>query len=262
MANSNDQNPQYDAIATSYDRLWLVPAVAPLLPLLRSTIDSLGTVPDASVLDLATGTGIGLRIARAAGASRLVGVDISPRMLAIARITTPGGILHTADCSKPLDGLGLEPGSFDIVLGIWLLNQCHSVAELAGMWGNIARYLKPGGSFVGVIENHDIVHPVSVRSFKYGAMESKVTEFENGKGWSVHVAFETKPKIEIDGFRYRKDIFETEARNAGMGEITYHSPQMEHVKETIREGTEEEDTAWWDEFLNEPPNFVVVSRKE
>lgn len=263
MTNANNHpKPQYDDFATSYDLVWTVPAVAPLFPLLKSTIASLGSLTGASVLDLATGTGIGLRLVRAAGASKLVGADISPQMLEIAKATTPGAVFHTADCSDPLDELGLEPGSFDVVLGVWLLNQCPSAAELGGMWANIATYLKPGGSFVGITENHDTVHPVGVQSFKYGAKESNITELENGQGWSVHIEFQTQPKIEIDGFRLKKELFESEAKKAGMSGITYLAPGMEHIRETIGNGDSKvEVAAWWDELLDEPPNFVIVAQK-
>lgn len=234
----------------------------PLLPLLKSTISSLGSLTDSSVLDLACGTGIGLRLARSFGASKLVGVDISSQMLEIAKTTTPGAIFHTADCSKPLEELALEPQSYDVVLGFWLLNQCPSSAEMRGMWENIAKYLKPGGRFVGIIENHDIVHPIGVQSFKYGAQETSVSELENGQGWTDHVEFQTEPKVELDGFRLKKAILESEAKAAEMGEIIYHAPGTEHVKEP---GDSEETVGrggdWWDDLLKEPPNLVIVTQK-
>lgn len=262
MASPDQSKPQYDAFATSYDLVWTTPAVKPLLPLLRSTISSLGSLSGSSVLDLACGTGIGLRLAGSFGAAKLVGVDISPQMLEIAKTTTPGAAFHTADCSKPLDKLGLEPQGYDVVLGFWLLNQCPSSVEMRGMWENVARYLKPGGRFVGIIENHDIVHPVGMQSFKYGAQETRVTELENGQGWTDHVEFRTEPKVELDGFRLRKEIFESEARKAGFGEIVYHAPGMEHVKESDNSrDTVGEESGWWDDLLNEPPNFVIVTQK-
>lgn len=114
----------YDSFATSYDKIWHIPGIRPLLPLLTSTLRSRGPLEGASVLDLACGTGIGLRVARSLGASRLVGVDISTQMLEVAKKATPPGTeLHAADCSKPLDGLGLVPGSFDVVMGMWVSKQ-------------------------------------------------------------------------------------------------------------------------------------------
>ncbi|KAL1853154.1 hypothetical protein Daus18300_011893 [Diaporthe australafricana] len=261
MAGHNQPKTQYDALATSYDLVWKTPAVKPLLSLLKSTIGSLGPLTGSSVLDLACGTGIGLRLVQSFGASKLVGVDISPQMLEIAGSTIPDPVLHAADCSKSLDKLKLEPGSFDVVLGFWLLNYCPSSAEMRGMWANIATYLKPGGKFVGIVENHDIVHPVGVQSFKYGCRESDVSVLENGQGWSLHVEFQTEPKIEFDAFRLRKDILELEAKNAGLSEIIYNVPTMEHVREfeAVGDGSSEQD--WWNGLLAEPPNFVIVAQK-
>ncbi|KAI3393654.1 hypothetical protein diail_3834 [Diaporthe ilicicola] len=261
MAEAHYPKTQYDALATSYDLVWQTPAVRPLLPLLKSKLSTLGPLTGSSVLDLACGTGIGLRLVRSLGASKLVGVDISPQMLEIARPTLPHAELHAADCSRPLDKLGLDPGSFDVVLGFWLLNYCPSSAEMRGMWANVAAHLKPGGRFVGIIENHDIVHPVGVQSFKYGCEESDVLALENGQGWRLHVEFQTEPKIEFDAFRLKKEVLESEAKNAAMGDITYDVPAMEHVRESARHGDKEYKDDWWNDLLNEPPNFVITSRK-
>ncbi|KAK2606602.1 hypothetical protein N8I77_005339 [Diaporthe amygdali] len=262
MAEPNYPRTQYDDIATSYDLVWTTPAVKPLLPLLKSALGSLGPLTGSSVLDLACGTGIGLRLVRSLGASKLVGVDISHQMIGIAESTIPKAVFHTADCSKPLDKLGLEPKSYDVVLGFWLLNYCPSSVEMRGMWANIATFLKPGGKFVGIIENHSIVHPIGVQSFKYGCRESEVSELENGQGWSLHVEFETEPKIAFDAFRMKKEILELESKSVGMGEITYYAPKQEHVRETGGNGdTTNEDGDWWKDLLNEPPNFVIVAQK-
>ncbi|KAH8680776.1 S-adenosyl-L-methionine-dependent methyltransferase [Xylariales sp. PMI_506] len=265
MASSEPSTTQYDAFATSYDLLWRVPAVRPLLPLLITKLSSIGPFTNASGLDLACGTGLGLRLLRAQGASELVGVDLSPQMLEVAKNTTQSAILHLADCTKPLDHLGLQPGSFDVVLGMWLLNYCPSSVELGGMWANIATYLKPGGKFVGIIENHDIVHPTSVRDFKYGAKESDVKELANGQGWSVHVAFQTKFPIEFDAFRLRKEILESEAAKVGMVDIEYSKPQWNEVKQVMSEGFGGEDgkaEAWWAELVDEAPNLVLTATKQ
>lgn len=265
MATSETAPPEYDAIANAYDPVWRIPAVRPLLPLLTSTLTSLGPFTNARVLDLACGTGFGLRIMRSLGAPHLVGVDISPQMLEVAKAATPDVALHVADCTRPLDHLGLEPGSFDVVLGMWLLNYCPSSVELAGMWANIATYLKPGGTFVGIIENHDIVHPSYLRGFKYGAMESDVTELENGQGWSLRVTFQTEPKVEFGAFRLRKEILEREAASAGMRGINYSQPGWEEVRQVMAEGfggEDGKDEGWWSELVDEAANLVITASKQ
>ncbi|KAI8631245.1 S-adenosyl-L-methionine-dependent methyltransferase [Xylariaceae sp. FL1651] len=266
MAEERPTSTQYDALATSYDLIWQTPAVRPLLPLLTSTIAALGPFTNASVLDLACGTGLGLRLLRRAGASTLVGIDISAEMLSVAALTVPLASLHAADCSKPLSHIpGLQPASFDVVLGMWLLNYCPSSAEMAGMWANVATYLRPGGRFVGIIENPEIVHPVGLRSFKYGAMESGLTELENGQGWRVHVAFATEPRIEFDAFRLRKDVMEAEARSAGMDQLTYGKPDWDEVRAVISEGVggeEGREESWWTDLVEEAPNLVLTATRE
>ncbi|KAH8892889.1 S-adenosyl-L-methionine-dependent methyltransferase [Thozetella sp. PMI_491] len=265
MADQDPLPTQYDSLATAYDLVWQVPAVRPLFPLLTSTLQAHGPYTGASVLDLACGTGIGLRLMRSLGASELVGVDISPQMLDMARATTPDVALHQADCTKPLDHLGLRPASFDVVLGMWLLNYCPSSAELRGMLANIATYLKPGGRFVGIIENHDIPHPACVADFKYGAMESNVQELANGEGWGVHVAFQTVPKIEFDAFRMKPAILEAEAAAAGLAELEYSKPGLTEVRQVIGEGIggeEGKSEDWWSALLEEPPNYVLMAVKK
>ncbi|KAK8873852.1 S-adenosyl-L-methionine-dependent methyltransferase [Apiospora arundinis] len=173
MASAQNPAPaaHYDSFATSYDEIWRVPGIRPLLPLLTSTLEAVGPHKDIAVLDLACGTGVGLRIMHALGARRLVGVDISTQMLEVAKSTTPYGTeLHVADCAHPLaqtvPSLARDLGSFDVVLGMWLLNYAPSVAELAGMWANIAAFLKPGGRFVGTMENHEATTAPRLRSGK------------------------------------------------------------------------------------------------
>lgn len=270
MPDQNSQPTQYDSLATAYDLIWQVPAVRPLLPLLTSTIQSLGSFEGASVLDLACGTGIGLRVLRSLGATRLVGVDLSPQMLEVARETVPGATLHAGDCSGPLQDQGLDldadggGGGFDVVLGLWLLNYCPSAAELRGMWANAARWLRPGGHFVGVVENHDVALPASVATMRYGGMMSDVRDLDNGQGWSLHVAFDTQPVVEFDAFRLKPEILEREAAAAGFGEIRYSRPGWEDVRQAISEGIggeEGKDEAWWTELIEAPPNYVIVTQK-
>ena len=52
-----------------------------------------------------------------------------------------------------------------------LLNYAPSAAELAGMWRNIAAYLKPGGSSVGTMENPDVVLAPRLQSGQYGKLD-------------------------------------------------------------------------------------------
>ena len=262
MSSSPPKGQIYDSIASDYDVIWNVPAVKFLLPLVETNLKQLGSWNNSSIIDFACGTGIGLRLMKQLGASKLVGVDISNEMLDVCRATFAdnGFELHHADCSQPLDHTGVEKGSFDLVLAFWLLNYAESREQIAGMWQNIAAYLKPGGgTFVGIIQNQDEVHPKSMQGKIdiYGAQESNVQELPSGDGVKMHVEFATEPKIEFDAFVLKKDILEEEAAKAGMKHLRYVRPG-EEVKGVV-EGKSEE---WWRELLEEYPNQLIIASRE
>ncbi len=102
-----------------------------------------------SVLDLACGEGHYTRLLKQGGADRVSGVDLSPRMIALAREAEqrePLGIDYLVGDVLDLD----PPERFDIVAAAYLLNYASSRQELRAMCEAIARALKPGGRFVTV----------------------------------------------------------------------------------------------------------------
>lgn len=195
------------------------------------------------------------------GATNLVGVDISSEMLEVAKATggTESGFeLHHADCSQSLSHLGLQEGSSDLVIGMWLLNYPESSAQMNGMWTNICTYLKPTGKFVGIIQNQDVFHPSSMQGklAVYGAQETNVVPLENGEGVKMHVEFDTVPKVEFDTFVLKKEILEGEAEKVGMKGLRYVRAGDE-VKDTVQG----KDHAWWEELLKEYPNQVIIAER-
>ncbi len=101
----------------------------------------------ARVLDLACGTGHHSRACIGWGASSVVGVDISPTMVDVARRSTTSEkiIFEVADCSKPKTYRG---GEYDLVFAGWLLNYAPSGKDMANMFRNVALNLKDGGRFI------------------------------------------------------------------------------------------------------------------
>jgi toxoflavin synthase len=143
MASAPPKGQIYDSVAGDYDIIWNVAAVKILFPLLDTNLKRLGPWHGASVLDMACGTGIGLREMKKLGATKLVGIDISSEMLAVAEQTSgpdAGFELHHADCSKPFDHLGLPKDSFDLVIGMWLV-------RLYSVWHGL-QYLSASSSTI------------------------------------------------------------------------------------------------------------------
>src|ERR1041384_4067736 len=114
---------QYDTIALDYQK---ISAAVPLRDAeWYSLHQRLGDLTGLSVLDLACGVGMGTRLLKRWGAARVVGVDISPQMVALARQredAEPLGIeYHVADAAT----LG-KIGSFDRVNAAYLLHYAEN----------------------------------------------------------------------------------------------------------------------------------------
>jgi ubiquinone/menaquinone biosynthesis C-methylase UbiE len=141
---------QYDAIAEQYART----RASPLRRWVEqpSFLQLIGDVRGLRVLDLACGDGFYTRALQAAGAAEVIGVDISPAMIALARQAEgeqPVGIDYVCADAAALPDLG----RFDCVVAAYLLHYASDIDALASMCAGIARSLSPGGRFVTLNEN-------------------------------------------------------------------------------------------------------------
>lgn len=97
------------------------------------------------VLDVACGTGVLAReAARLAGAGAVVGLDVNPGMLAVARRIEPGIDWRTGRAEE----LPFDSGSFDVVVSQFgLMFFADQTRALDEMW----RVLRPGGTLVTAV---------------------------------------------------------------------------------------------------------------
>lgn len=112
------------------------------------------------VLDVATGTGLVLRaLAERAPDLHLIGADISPGMLAVARAELPTAEWLVADASR----VPIPDGSVDLVTCVTALHIIPDVERAAAEWH---RLLRAGGrlvtaSFVSTTSTAHAAHPPS-----------------------------------------------------------------------------------------------------
>jgi len=120
---------------------------APEWPALR---DLLPDLRGCNVVDLGCGFGWFCRWAREQGAVRVLGIDVSEKMLARARAATAdNAIVYTR---ADMERLELQPASFDVVYSSLAL---HYVENLGALMEQVYRSLVPGGRLVFSVE-----HPI------------------------------------------------------------------------------------------------------
>ena len=127
-------------------------------PVVEAVIGRAGLTAGESVLDLGTGTGaVAARAAEIVGAGgssqrtsgQVVGVDISPDMLAVARERmAASGLLNVTLREGRGESIPAEDATFDVVLSsltlIYVIDRAAAARE-------IARVLRPGGRLIAAV---------------------------------------------------------------------------------------------------------------
>lgn len=115
--------------------------------LLRPLLDLLGGIAGRQVLDAGCGEGYLARVLAARGA-QVTGIDLSPRLIELARARNPDDIdYQAADLSQPLPAIA---GRFDAAASYLVLND---VTGYRGFAATLAASLKPGGRLALALNN-------------------------------------------------------------------------------------------------------------
>ena len=134
--------PSYAMNQTSFPEMYERQLVGPLFrPWAEMTLDEVAVSSGERILDLACGTGIMARLAkqRAGASARVVGVDISPDMLAVARTVEPGIDWRVGDVAAlPL----AAEEQFDVVV---CQQGLQFFPDKAAAAAQMRRALAPGG---------------------------------------------------------------------------------------------------------------------
>lgn len=159
---------RYDfiTVALSYgrDRAWK-----------RRLVNLAAPGPGVRALDLATGTG-DIAFALAARGARVVGLDITPRMVELAR-AKPSGALAAQFLVGDMLALPFENSTFDLVtVGYGLRN----VPDLGCAVGEIFRVLKAGGQVMSLDFNRPSSRVVRAVYLTYLTIVGSVL------GWALH----------------------------------------------------------------------------
>lgn len=176
-----------------------------------------GDVSGLSAVDLACGAGYYTRDLRARGAARVVGVDLSPEMIGIARAREAAeglGVEYVVGDGSALTGLG----GADLVTAVYLFPYAADPRALSGMFRSARGCLRPGGRLVALTVDSDF--RASPDLAEYGWTDAR---FADAGGHPViTVRFLADPPTDIVNHQWPRTAYQRAAREAGFAELAWH----------------------------------------
>lgn len=234
---------QYDEIANQYtDASEKCPDRN--LILIPSAKHYLGNIQGHKVLDLACGSGFFTRPLQEWGASQVVGVDISEKMIEIARNrenTLKQGITYFRADVANLELPPNLPQIYDSIFAGFLLHYSQDVSTLEKMCASIAKHLKPGGRFVAINENPEVIDHGGI---KYGIEKIALDPPSDGSRVKL-VSYDRNghPEVEFVHFHFRKSTYERALSKAGFTKIEWLPFVLDPSV------TDPKERHYWDDFL-------------
>jgi 2-polyprenyl-3-methyl-5-hydroxy-6-metoxy-1,4-benzoquinol methylase len=211
----------------------------------------LGDLKGKTVLDLACGEGFFTRFLKQAGASRVVGVDISQGMIQLAREEENRRPLGIEYLVHDVTTLHLQE-KFDVVTAAYLLNYARTPEELLAMGLAVAESLKPGSRFVTVNNNPGVE---TFEGRKYGFRKSFSGDLQEGTpiAWTI---FLEEGSLEIINYHLDVATHGEILGQAGLRDLHWHGPRLAPA------GEAELGRGFWSHFLEQPPVIFLECRKE
>lgn len=242
----------YDPIAEAYQRAkqhpWRTHIEAYTLDQLIPPLDG------KSVIDIACGDGHYTRRLREKGAVRVVGVDLSPRMIELAQAQEarrPLGVDYRVGDGKNLP----FEGDFDFAFAAFFLNYAHDRRELQQMCTAIARCLKPDGRFV-TVNSSPLLDFDPGRSYRKYGFDAKISGgLKEGAPITWRIFQEDGSSFDIENYFLDKEIHEQAFHSAGFRQIFWHAPRVSP------DGEKAFGRAFWSEFLDYPPIVFMECMK-
>lgn len=213
-----------------------------------SFLKLIGDVKGKKVLDVACGDGHYTRILRKAGAAEVVGIDLSDRMIELARereARQPLGIEYRVEDARDV----VQQPDFDLVVAAWLLVHARSRAELVQMCRGLASRLSSGGRFVTLTTNPDVYDFAPAADYgKYGLQMTLPERLFEGVPLRFTLLMENPPTT-FEDYYLPIGAFEYAFAQAGFRNFAVHMPELSHASE--------DRLGYWDNFLRYPV-FILV----
>ncbi|MEU7025020.1 class I SAM-dependent methyltransferase [Streptomyces sp. NPDC046203] len=217
-----------------------------------SVLDVVGDLRGAAVLDLGCGSGAYTRLVRRNGAARATGLDVSPGMIGHARAretAAPLGIDYILGGELP-DELA---GTFDLVLGVYVLPYARTRAELRQLCATAARALRPGGRFV-TLPVHPGYRPGAVSYARYGFTLTATTPPSDGSPVELRLRFGGHDWA-VTARYWSRPLLEKTLRDAGFAPPRWNDPGVDDA------GIAAHGSTYWRDYLAHPHTAIIDCRK-
>jgi SAM-dependent methyltransferase len=214
-------------------------------------LQMLGNVAGLTALDLACGEGHYARMLRRHGAARVIGVDISAGMIALAREEEAREPLGVEYLTAAVEDLGVV-GAFDVVSAVYLLHYSPTREHLAAMCRTIAANLRPGGRLVTMNSNYGPGVPVDMS--RYGWKPSDPKPIEEGMAYRL-TCLQGPDSFEIQNYYYAHATYEEIFREAGFASVQWHPPAVSPAC------VQQYGQDYWQDFVDLAPIIGIECRR-
>jgi toxoflavin synthase len=246
---SSHMSTNYALIAEQYKRSKLTPWRTYIEQ--YTLLGLLGDVRDKSILDLACGEGYYSRIFKRQGASRVLGVDLSSKMIDLARASEGESRLGVEYVVGDATNFVSEE-TFDIVAAAYLLNYADTPEKLLAMCQTVSRCLRPGGRFVTVNNNPSQSPQRFTATEKYGFVKSVPEPLRAGTP-ITYTIFQDGGSFSFDNYYLSLDTHEKALAAVGLRDVEWGRPRLSPEWD--------EDPAFWDDFFEDPSVIFLQCRK-
>ncbi|MFR9753999.1 class I SAM-dependent methyltransferase [Nocardia sp. 004] len=215
-----------------------------------SLMKLIGDPSGKKVIDIACGEGYFTRLLRRAGAAEVVGIDISHRMIELARAheaADPLGIEYRIGDA----GAIVPQQDFDLAVSAWLLANVRERTELARICRGLACRLRPGGRFVTLTTNPDVYFFDPAPDYrKYGFAMTLADHVYEGAPilWTLDLG---DSELKIENYYLPPSAYAEALRNAGFHDVAIHLPELAPGAQ----GGDNSD--YWADFMNAPMMILI-----
>ncbi|MDX7992421.1 class I SAM-dependent DNA methyltransferase [Xenorhabdus littoralis] len=232
-----EEQASYDSIGEHYEKF--SNTVAQRQSELRDILNMVGDIQGKSVLDLACGYGYFGRELHRRGASKVVGIDISEKMIELAKAKSK---LYGDDiefhvqnvCEMKLDE------KFDIVIAAFLFHYAQSTDELEAMFQAAANQLKPSGKLIAYMASPDY-QLKNGNCDNYGFKILREEPWQNG--FRYQAEFLTTPPSPFTFFRWSRESYENAIKKTGFHHVNWQKPTV------LESDLERYPQGFWDIYL-------------